>query len=293
LARDVEQVHNCCLNLQWCKTIGASDNTSFFRFSLDDDNTCHQQKYLEMYPTQDVRLMQNAELAALVETLQAVCRDTKVPITAGDANYRRIFSNRAHDDLVEYDERAFLRERGPFPWTMEGSAEYLARQQPSLTKKLRGTRIRVLLATVRDRSGIVLPILRTNTRIRSNDGGLLAWIGFLIPLSHGDFPRSIPASPESIEGITAVEIELSDYLKVLSGCDQQESHRLTLREREVVDYLSSGFAPKEIARALFITEPTVRNHLKSVRQKFGVSSTRKLLVKVRQTWWSGDRQGPR
>lgn len=47
---------------------------------------------------------------------------------------------------------------------------------------------------------------------------------------------------------------------------------LTEREREVLQYLSAGASNKEIARALFISENTVRNHVRHILDKLHLSN---------------------
>jgi DNA-binding NarL/FixJ family response regulator len=47
---------------------------------------------------------------------------------------------------------------------------------------------------------------------------------------------------------------------------------LTSREREVLDLVSQGLLNKEIARVLFITEGTVKVHVRKICQKLGARS---------------------
>ena len=57
--------------------------------------------------------------------------------------------------------------------------------------------------------------------------------------------------------------------------------RLTTREFEVVTRLLDGQRPPAIARALFLSQSTVRNHLGSVYAKLGVTSQQQLLNLLR------------
>ena len=53
--------------------------------------------------------------------------------------------------------------------------------------------------------------------------------------------------------------------------------RLTTREMQIVSRLLNGHRPPGIARDLFLSQSTVRNHLASVFKKLGVASQEALL----------------
>lgn len=59
--------------------------------------------------------------------------------------------------------------------------------------------------------------------------------------------------------------------------------RLTEREVEVLRLLSTGSANKEIARALFVTEATVKSHLVHIFSKLGVDSRSRAIHVAQQT----------
>jgi DNA-binding CsgD family transcriptional regulator len=42
------------------------------------------------------------------------------------------------------------------------------------------------------------------------------------------------------------------------------AHRITARERDVLELVAGGYSTPEIARALWITEDTVRTHVKRI-----------------------------
>jgi DNA-binding NarL/FixJ family response regulator/two-component sensor histidine kinase len=56
---------------------------------------------------------------------------------------------------------------------------------------------------------------------------------------------------------------------------------LTLRERDIVDYIGQGLTNEEIARKLFISEKTVRNHLGAVIRKLGVRDRTQVALAAR------------
>jgi DNA-binding CsgD family transcriptional regulator len=59
-----------------------------------------------------------------------------------------------------------------------------------------------------------------------------------------------------------------------------EAYSLTTREREVVGALASGDTTSEIATRLFMSQHTVRDHIKAVFDKVGVSSRAELVAKL-------------
>lgn len=56
--------------------------------------------------------------------------------------------------------------------------------------------------------------------------------------------------------------------------------KLTPRECEVVRLLTTGLAPKEVARTLGIASKTVYVHVYNAREKTGCTSTVQLAVKM-------------
>ncbi len=66
------------------------------------------------------------------------------------------------------------------------------------------------------------------------------------------------------------------------ACELLAAQRsLSKREREVFGYLVKGYTSPYIAKALFISDSTVRSHTKSIYRKFEVSSRTDLIEIVR------------
>ena len=58
------------------------------------------------------------------------------------------------------------------------------------------------------------------------------------------------------------------------------SESLTEREREILRLLASGYSNREIARALFVVEGTVKNHVSSILAKMGVRDRTRAVLKA-------------
>ena len=61
----------------------------------------------------------------------------------------------------------------------------------------------------------------------------------------------------------------------------QNDHHLSAREMDVIKSLAQGLSNKEIAKKLYISEHTVKDHLKNIMAKMQVSSRNEILVALR------------
>jgi DNA-binding NarL/FixJ family response regulator len=64
----------------------------------------------------------------------------------------------------------------------------------------------------------------------------------------------------------------SRVMDLAAGRSSTSSLGLTAREREILELLTIGQRPADIARSLFLSVKTVKNHLTSVYQKLGVET---------------------
>jgi DNA-binding CsgD family transcriptional regulator len=56
-----------------------------------------------------------------------------------------------------------------------------------------------------------------------------------------------------------------------------EPFGISVRQLEVLRLSLAGASPAEVGASLFISEPTVRNHLHAIYERVGVSGRRELL----------------
>jgi DNA-binding CsgD family transcriptional regulator len=139
-------------------------------------------------------------------------------------------------------------------------------------------------------------------RIRNSDGGWVMCrvvVRTLAGPAAGAFAFALsPVSTVSSAGDGPRVRELEDHLRRIAreiaaagvaawstamptSIDVPELSRLTSREYEIVVRLASGDRVPAIARGLFLSESTVRNHLTSVYRKFGVHSQTDLMTRLR------------
>jgi DNA-binding NarL/FixJ family response regulator len=98
----------------------------------------------------------------------------------------------------------------------------------------------------------------------------------------------ISKSAAIVELITAIQTVrdggryLSDGLPRRPSGDSGSAPRLTARERQVLQLLSEGLRPGEIADRLYLSIKTVKNHLTSVYNKLGVETGAQAVVEAYQ-----------
>jgi DNA-binding NarL/FixJ family response regulator len=63
---------------------------------------------------------------------------------------------------------------------------------------------------------------------------------------------------------------------------RKEAPQITPRQMEVLELLSSGRSTREIGRELYLSEATVRNHIRALLQAFGAHSQLEVLARARQ-----------
>jgi DNA-binding NarL/FixJ family response regulator len=112
--------------------------------------------------------------------------------------------------------------------------------------------------------------------------------GYMEAGAAGVIPRSAPLSqfvkcvkealehkPAPVKAAGPALIKTAGYLQKLPV---RPADTLTQREKSVIACLMQGFPNREIARCLSIAEQTVKNHLRSIFDKVGVSDRLELVL---------------
>ena len=66
----------------------------------------------------------------------------------------------------------------------------------------------------------------------------------------------------------------------INAAELKKKFGLTKREIEIISYIVKGYANKDIADTLYISEGTVKNHLKNIFFKTRVKNRTSLVYKV-------------
>jgi DNA-binding NarL/FixJ family response regulator len=77
---------------------------------------------------------------------------------------------------------------------------------------------------------------------------------------------------QAYDGLTPISPQLASKLMPFSRRGTDASNRLTPREVEVWRLLSSGASNAEISKALFVSESTVKFHVRNIFHKLGVKN---------------------
>ncbi|QDR79382.1 response regulator [Sporomusa termitida] len=91
------------------------------------------------------------------------------------------------------------------------------------------------------------------------------WLDYIISIAQGEAP---------ISRVLATKI-----LQEFAGQKQTVlDHRLTEREREVLQLISQGLGNKEISEKLYLSESTVKNHLRNILDKLHLQNRMQLIA---------------
>jgi two-component system, NarL family, response regulator DevR len=95
-----------------------------------------------------------------------------------------------------------------------------------------------------------------------------------------DMIRRVAAGQSTLDpAVTARVLE-----RVRSGATaQQEPHRLSVREKQILDLIGEGMTNRQIAGAMFLAEKTVKNYVSSLLAKLGLTSRTQAAIYAART----------
>jgi PAS domain S-box-containing protein len=150
--------------------------------------------------------------------------------------------------------------------------------------------LRARLTVCQRKDGTGLPVLVLPQPFRDDAGDVIGGVSVIVDLSAIQMAKQAGYSAEgsvrsSLERI-ALEIQsiglVADHpAATRAPLEHPELEGLSPREREILTQLLSAHRVPQIAESLHISPHTVRNHLKSIFEKVGVSSQAALIHKVR------------
>lgn len=167
-----------------------------------------------------------------------------------------------------------------------------------LQDQIEGEIDRILSGDRRARVGVIcrkdgraIPIVSC-AQVQEESGEESAIVTVAMALADIQTARRIGSAPPSAmsEHLSRIGHELQ-MISLASGGGAEPSHGaldhpdlavLSKREREILKELVAGERAPAIAKALFISPHTVRNHLKSMYRKLGVSNQAALIEYVRE-----------
>jgi DNA-binding NarL/FixJ family response regulator len=94
------------------------------------------------------------------------------------------------------------------------------------------------------------------------------WIDYLMNIAKGEAPI-----PRNIASKILEEFSRHPYEQ-----PQVESELLTIREKEVLLHVSNGLSNKEIGESIYISESTVKNHMRNIMEKLHLHSRSQLIA---------------
>lgn len=156
---------------------------------------------------------------------------------------------------------------------------------------------RVLIGVLRRKDGRTFPVVNAPHVLRGEDGEILAVVAVCMDLGDVQTARRLGSTPTA--GIAASLERIAGELQTLSLFTSStpmstfphghpELDALSTREREILMELLAGIRVPAIAKKLFISPHTVRNHLKSMYRKLDVSDQAGLIERIRELASSQD-----
>jgi len=150
--------------------------------------------------------------------------------------------------------------------------------------------LRARLSVLRRRDGRTYPVIVIPRTLEAKDGEVEATFALIVDLGEVQTAKRVGAG-EADFGDTLQRIALELQGLSLSApregggairLDHPDLRELSKREREVLAEILDGSRVAAVAKKLFISPHTVRNHLKAIFRKVGVANQGDLIERIRE-----------
>lgn len=198
------------------------------------------------------------------------------------------------DGIIRYANRRILEFAGYEAKDLDGQPvamlvpDELRESLRAEQEKTREGDVRTRLSALRRKDGRAIPVAVSPQWIERTASGESAVISIVIDLAEIHAARPLGASAGSLAAELASvasrlqSLSYSASLVDRNGVpvDDPALDSLSARERQILVLLMQSLRVPAIAERLFIAQSTVRNHLKAIYRKLGVSSQRELVDRV-------------
>ncbi len=199
------------------------------------------------------------------------------------------------DGVVLYANQRVLEWSGYEVGELEG--EQVSKLVPlELHDRLTHERLRALegdqrtrLTVFQRRDGRTFPVAVAPSTLKRADTGQIGLVTLLIDLGEVQTARPMGADEGSLSAelaLVAAKLQTLSFTAAVSTdsalkIDHPDLRDLSPREKENLEHLMNGLRVPAIAKILHISQHTVRNHLKAIYRKLGVSSQSDLIEFIR------------
>jgi len=224
----------------------------------------------------DEPISKDAELAPAHRDLMTVVETMNCGLVASDLDGIVVFANKRLLNWLGYERDEIVGEPALKMVIPEHFGLLLAEGQA-----VREGDLRARLIVARRKDATTFPALLIPQQFFDEEKALQATFSIVVDLGTIQTAKRVGLEYDPTEVVPALE-EIAHRLRTISGApastlrsvdlDHAALAGLSPREKEVLYHLILGDRVSNIAEQLFISEHTVRNHLKSIYRKTGVKS---------------------